>query len=293
MMRDFVRTARFIANHPLASRRKVAAWRRWIQWQVLCRISSRPRTMPWIGGSCLVLERGMTGGTGNLYCGLHEFQDMALLLHYLMGAKVDNAPTTFLDVGANIGSYSILASKVCDATCLALEPVPATYEHLTRNVKANGVESLVESHCLAAGRESGMIQFTADLGPMNRQTDEDGDGPVVDVAVKPLDAFPTARAATFWKIDVEGAEHDVLAGAREALAAGQVQVVLLESNDAEIEAVMYEAGLQATTYDAWTRSFTNYESNSKFGNHVWVREPKALEKTCRKAPVISVFGTDV
>jgi hypothetical protein len=43
----------------------------------------------------------MTGATGNVYYGLHEFQDMAFVTHYLREGYL------FADIGANIGSYSV------------------------------------------------------------------------------------------------------------------------------------------------------------------------------------------
>jgi thymidylate synthase len=63
----------------------------------------------------------MTGATGNIYAGLHEFEDMAFLLHLLRSEDM------FADVGSNIGSYTILASGVVGAKSVAFEPVPSTY----------------------------------------------------------------------------------------------------------------------------------------------------------------------
>ncbi len=59
----------------------------------------------------------MTGATGNIYAGLHEFDDMAFFLHLLRPEDM------FADVGSNIGSYTILASGVVGAKSVAFEPV--------------------------------------------------------------------------------------------------------------------------------------------------------------------------
>ena len=48
----------------------------------------------------------MTGATMNMYRGLHVAADILFVLHVL---RVDDV---FLDVGANVGTYSILASCV-------------------------------------------------------------------------------------------------------------------------------------------------------------------------------------
>ena len=57
----------------------------------------------------------MTGATGNIYCGLYEFLDMAFLLHFLRNGDL------FGDIGSNIGSYTVLATglrstKACNRT---------------------------------------------------------------------------------------------------------------------------------------------------------------------------------
>lgn len=57
----------------------------------------------------------MTGATGNIYVGLHEFEDMAFLLHVLRRTDL------FVDVGANIGSYTILAGGAAGAKLLLNE----------------------------------------------------------------------------------------------------------------------------------------------------------------------------
>ena len=146
MISELHRIHRFIRTHPLGARNKGKTWIRCLRWQLGSRLLNAPVVMPWLDKSCLVVERGMTGATGNLYCGLHEFADMALVLHYF-----SNASGSFVDVGANIGSYTILASKVCGASTIAIEPLPSTFERLKRNLAANGIGGSVEAHCSAAG----------------------------------------------------------------------------------------------------------------------------------------------
>src|ERR1700687_3946356 len=95
--------AGFIASHPLTRDRKLRAFSRLVRWQVESRLWGE-MVVPWVEGTRLAARRGMAGATGNIYCGLHEFEDMAFLLHFLRSDDV------FADVGANIGSYTILAA---------------------------------------------------------------------------------------------------------------------------------------------------------------------------------------
>ena len=52
----------------------------------------------------------MTGATGNIYCGLHEFIELTFLLHLLRPNDLS------LNIGANVGSYIILAARVLRST---------------------------------------------------------------------------------------------------------------------------------------------------------------------------------
>src|SRR6266404_8257887 len=123
-------TLRFILSHPLNRDRRFVALARFISWQVASRL--RPEIeFHWIEGATLKLRRGMTGATGNVYCGLHEFVEMALVLHLLRPQDL------FLDIGANIGSYTILASKLCGAQTIAFEPEPRVARTLEQNIHAN------------------------------------------------------------------------------------------------------------------------------------------------------------
>src|SRR5438270_11919454 len=100
---------RFVWHHPLNAGNKLAALGRVVRWQVASRLLSGPITLPCVEGTSLLASRGMTGATGNWYCGLHEVRDMAFALHLLRPGD------RFLDVGANVGSYTVLAAGAVGA----------------------------------------------------------------------------------------------------------------------------------------------------------------------------------
>lgn len=103
----------FIVRHPLSSKHPLRALIRYADWQMRSRLKGEI-VFEWVAGSRLIVRRGMTGATGNIYCGLHEYRDMAFLLHLL------RADDLFVDIGANIGSYTILASAVCGARAITI-----------------------------------------------------------------------------------------------------------------------------------------------------------------------------
>ena len=82
----------------------------------------------------------MTGATGNIYTGLHEFQEMSFLLHMLRHDDL------FVDVGANIGSYTVLASAVIGAKSISIEPIPNAFRNLMQNIILNDIKVRVTAH---------------------------------------------------------------------------------------------------------------------------------------------------
>ncbi len=118
------------------------------------------------------------------------------------------------DVGANIGYYLLLIESVVGpsghVTCF--EPEPRNLCELRRNVRANGLAN-VEVVAAAAGDGDGTVALRAGI---NALVVEDGAGDHRVPLVR-LDSALTG-AVDFLKIDVEGYEGQVLAGARRILA---------------------------------------------------------------------------
>ena len=85
-----------MVNHPLNNSNKIAAIIRFMKWQVGSRLVPGEVIYKWVNDSKIVARSGETGVTGNVYCGLHEFADMAFLLHVL---RKDDL---FVDIGANV-----------------------------------------------------------------------------------------------------------------------------------------------------------------------------------------------
>lgn len=166
----------------------------------LLRVARTPRIR-------LAARRGMTGATGNIYAGLHEFADMAFTLHFL---RPDDL---FLDVGANIGSYTLLASGVCKARTIAFEPDPQTMALLRRNIDLNGLDGRVLLEQTAVGAEDGEVEFTLGRDTCNQVTQGNAER-TQRVSMRTLDTVAGLTPPTMIKVDVEGYEADVFRGAQ-------------------------------------------------------------------------------
>jgi hypothetical protein len=74
---------RFITSHPLNKDNKLRATVRFARWQISSRLTGARVVYEWINSSKFYVSHGETGLTQNIYTGLHEFADMAFLLHLL------------------------------------------------------------------------------------------------------------------------------------------------------------------------------------------------------------------
>jgi FkbM family methyltransferase len=275
---------RYWQCHPLASRDLPGTVARFLRWQLGSRLLRMPVIVPWVGGTSLVIETGMTGATMNLYCGLHEAADMAFVLHVLRPGDV------FLDVGANVGTYTILASGVAQARTLALEPIPATFERLLRNLRLNDLLSRVDARCLAVGATEGSVRFTAGRDTTNRAVSllpSPSQEPTVEVPLTSLDQLLQEDPPPLvWKVDVEGYEPEVLQGATQALHNPELKAVLLEADTPALRATMAEAGFSRFVYDPFSRQLQPLSAATQASsghNQLWIRDLPFVQQRCRTA----------
>jgi FkbM family methyltransferase len=226
-MKSLLDILKFIWQHPLASRNRPRAIGRFLGWQIRQSLRRRPERLTFVEDSVLVVEKGMFGATGNIYTGLVEFHDMSFLLHVLQPGD------TFVDVGANIGTYTILAAKNAGAHVISFEPIPSTFENLQRNVTANGVNEMVDLRRYGVGDKAGTLYFTNSIDGMNhvlRDHEIANRTDTVEVPTGTLDDLLNDKRPVLIKIDVEGFEWPVLNGAGRVLASPSLKALIIELN---------------------------------------------------------------
>lgn len=280
-----IATLRFLLSHPLNRGRPVATVGRYLKWQIESRARSAVE-IDWVAGAKLIVSHGMTGATGNIYCGLHEFVEMAFLLHLLRPGDL------FLDVGANVGSYTVLAAKVCGARTVAFEPDPGAAVSLRRNIAANGIGDLVTVEEVALGPENGETAFTKGLGTMNRVAAA-GDPSVQTVKVRRLDDIAEAAGPTFVKLDVEGFEEQVLGGAARVLASLSLLAVQSELHNAAVEKILTGFGFTQAFYHPFRRELGDKTFEFHTTNTLFVRDREAIKRRLAAAPRRKILDKDV
>jgi len=280
-----------IWQHPLNRQARTAAIIRFFKWQVVSRMSGYPFVYPFIGKSVLIIERGMAGATGNIYNGLHEYQDMLFTLHFLQPDDL------FVDVGANVGTYTILASVNTGARVVSFEPIKGTFQHLQRNVLVNNVSDRVQLINKAAANKIKTVHFTTHLdagnhvivderNPNSRTTAIDCTTLDLAISEKPM----------LMKIDVEGYETEVIEGGKQTLLQDSLKAIIIELNgsgtrygfdEGNIHRTLMEYGFKPYSYNPFARNLTPLEH---WGTHnsIYIRDFEFVKARIAVAPKILV-----
>lgn len=290
-------TFNFIWKHPLASRNKTLAFKRFLKWQFAQKIHPFPVVYPFVENSKLLVTKGMVGATGNIYAGLHEFNDMAFLLHFL------HKQDLFIDIGANVGSYTVLASAVKEAYTIAVEPIPCTFAHLCNNVHLNKITDKVNLLNIGLGSKISQLAFTSSLDSTNHVANEsDINSDTITVEVNTLDNIVNAKNPVLIKIDVEGFEQEVLNGAHYTLNNSSLQAIIIEINDncekygfsaASTHQLLTDYHFKPYSYSPFDRTLFPVKQTFSIENTIYIRNIDMVSGRLKNADSFTVLGISV
>lgn len=276
-------------KHPLTSNQSFTSLGRYIIFHIKAWILGE-YIYSWLGGLKFYVRKGDAGLVGNIYYGLYEFEDSIFLLHFVR-------PTDFfMDLGANLGHFSLLLSGIKNCQTLAIEPVPSTYKRLLRNVELNNLENRISCLQIGVGENFGNLFFSTDRNTMDRIVHETY-SPSVEVRVKPIDTLVPPIPAVI-KIDVEGFEYFALMGARQTLANDSLKVILIELNgsgnkygicDEKTVNALNDFGFRPYRYDYINRKLIALENyNTLQFNTLFVKDASFVGKRLMAAEKIKI-----
>lgn len=271
----------YIIRHPLNRENRVSALYRWLRWQVSIRITSGEYLFKLVNETRIIARRGMTGATGCIYCGLDEYSEMAFVLHALRAGDL------FVDCGANIGVYTLLASST-KASCVSFEPVADTFITLRRNVALNELGESVVLWNMALGREPGRLAFTTGMDTINHVVHgTDSFSKAVEVPVASLDQMLSGQHPLIIKIDVEGYETAVITGAKEILAGNEPMAIVIELrghgrrygfDEDELHQYFLSLGFKNCIYNPMQRSLAVSEDTFGRTDRIYCRDVEFFSK---------------
>jgi FkbM family methyltransferase len=121
-----------------------------------------------------------------------------------------NKNSVFFDIGANIGNHSIYLAMIVGCKVVCFEPDRSLTKAIIESAKANNIIHLVEVHNVAVGSRDTICEIkTIDSNNIGSQQVVPDQG---NIPMLPIDGLRTSVPDCI-KIDVEGFEAEVLAGA--------------------------------------------------------------------------------
>ena len=131
-----------------------------------------------------------------------------------------------LDVGGNIGYYTLLESNIIgdNGKVIAIEPSPPNFQHLMKNLEIQDTKN-VEAYNFAAGDVDGTVNFLVYQESNGSFTIPDGEttnlpGELIKVEAKRLDTFLdelNIDHVDFVRMDVEGYEFHIIQGMKDTI----------------------------------------------------------------------------
>ncbi len=284
-----------IMRHPGNAGRPAGAVLDYLRWNFGHRAMGVEYVLPLIGDARLIVSDRQNYATLVYTCGLWDFPEQAFLLHLLRPGDL------FVDVGSNVGGYTVLASAVAGARSIAFEPVPETYAELLRNVRLNGIELLVQTCCCALGETAGVVRMTAGRGGLNHVVMNGGGAATVEVEAARLDTVLAGAECRLMKMDAEGFELNILRGAPETLARPSLQALIVELNgsggrygisDDDVHREIGSFGFEPHRYDARSRALMPQHGYNRDGlNTLYVRDRGTVAERVAAADRFSLNST--
>lgn len=287
------RTLKFVLNHPLNQKRKLNAFWVLFKWFINVKINPYPVIVPYGERSHFIMKKGLTGATGNLFCGLHEFEDMAFVLHFLRSTD------TFVDIGANVGSYTILGAGEVRAKTISFEPIPETFKILESNILINRITDRVKALNIGLGAKKGNLEFTKSQGPVNHvATEKEKD--TISVPVEIFDNIINIDHPTLIKMDVEGFETEVIKGMSKTLDDDNLKAIIIELNgsgkrygydDEEIHKLLLSYSFTPFRYDPFKRKLVQLENHGS-ENTIYIRDLMFTQTRIESAKKIKIHNIE-
>lgn len=226
----YIKSLYSIINSHFNKQRKINTLLKLFWWKVNQLFLHLPTIIELNNGiKCICYPESSYGGLV-IYTKWPEYYEMNFVLSHISDRSV------FLDVGANIGVFSLLvASKIKDGKIYAFEPSLRPLANFYENIKLNNLADLIKVENVAIYEKNSQVRLIeSPISELNHfvYKGEDGSRGLL-VRTVSLDSFLTKNKVPFVdfiKIDVEGAEMFVLKGLNNYLSRGKVKILLIEVN---------------------------------------------------------------
>jgi len=292
----FLHNLNVVARHPLNRGREVQAVWNWVLWQAYRRTAPGPIVFDWMDGVRFLVRRDEDSMLGNVYNGLAEPEAMSFALNVIRPGDM------FIDVGANVGAFTLICCGAGKASGVCFEPVPSTFRRLIDNLNLNDLRGRVQPFNLGVSDPpSRILRFTSSGDSINHVVTEGEEGSnVVEISTVTLDDHVSLDRPALLKIDVEGFEVPVLRGARRLLESGRIYAAIVEINEfqdryghsaSEALSLLSAAGYHPASYESDARALHPITgTNAREDSTIFVRDFEFANLRLRESRPVAICG---
>lgn len=220
---------RYIWFHPNNRKKQFLSLSKFFGWQLYKRITHHHLDIQLLQNLKLRCYPDSQSASAAIYCGLYDYDEMNFVLRYL------REEDSFLDIGANIGIYTLLAASKIKSGCIySFEALPTNYLRLEENINLNNLTQ-VKPLSIAIADSVGSVTISnntkSDSKAFITTNTTDTAAESLQIPSSTLDNLlhtGNLNHLTLAKMDIEGAEILALKGATSLLQQQRPHVWILE-----------------------------------------------------------------
>ena len=220
---------RYIWFHPNNRKKKFLSLSKFFGWQLYKRITHHHLDIQLLQNIKLRCYPDSQSASAAIYCGLYDYHEMNFLLRYL------REEDSFLDIGANIGIYTLLAASKIKSGCIySFEALPTNYLRLEENIRLNNLTQ-VKPLSIAIADSVGSVTISnntkSDSTAFITTNTTNTTAESLQIPSSTLDNLlqnENLNHLTLAKMDIEGAEILAFKGATSLLQQQRPHVWILE-----------------------------------------------------------------
>jgi FkbM family methyltransferase len=294
MLDSFRRRLEQLRDQPVGRRQPIRALLRFIKAEIINTWLGCPFLATHEFGVVLIVEKGHHGTRGHYFFGVLEFEDELFAIDFLRKEEL------FLDIGANLGMFSVMVAATTGARVIAVEPSPSSSRVFKQHIALNELTdriTLIEA-CAGDGNGGAFINDTVDSTNFVVFEGADLQPGMAKIPMIRIDDVIDGTIPCLMKMDVEGFEMQALQGATKLLDNQGLQAITVEIADLscrygvspeETHRFITGFGFTAVTYDPLTRVLTPAQSwkrstTTSLSNTIYVRNVEEARRRLSSAP---------
>ena len=261
---------------------------RYLHWKWSARIGKKRILTDHILPLQLIVKAEFPSSIRDYVFGLHAESELGFMMHFL---RKDDF---FVDIGANIGTYSLLAAGVSEAFVLSFEPDDARREFFKDQVTVNALAPLIFIDGRVVSTKEETLIFSEQSVSRNIYVEAG----VPRIAVS-MDSLELEKTPIMVKIDAKAYDLEVIQGMKELLDHEELKVILCDfSEDIEPEVknlvreIILSKGFRICRYDLRKRSLEEHpDLDCKL--MLFVRDKEFVEQRLMLAKSFTWFNKEL